>query len=287
MKTGFIGMGTLGRVMAERLISEGASLIVWNRTLEKTRGLKATTAETPASLITSSEIVFLNLFDSVAVREVLTGKNGLLAGDCTNKIIIDTTTNHYDAVPAFYEACQNAGAAYLEAPVLGSVVPASKGALTILVSGQEDAYLKARPYLEKLGQHIFFLEKPTLVTKMKLVNNLLLGTFMTSLAEAVVLGEKIGLERGKVLEILAVGAGNSGILNAKKQKLLDEDFSPHFAAATIYKDLNCLEDLARSLKHPLVTGTAAREIFALTTENKTEHLDFSVVYKILKAGVRR
>ena len=120
--------------------------------------------------------------------------------------------------------------------------------------------------------------------KMKLVNNLLLGTFMTSIAEALALGEGIGLTKEKVLDILAVGAGNSGILNAKKQKLLDEDFSPHFAAAAIYKDLDCLGDLARTLDRPLLTGATAREIFAKTAEKKLEKMDFSVVYKIMKAG---
>jgi 3-hydroxyisobutyrate dehydrogenase len=282
MKAGFIGLGTLGRVMAERLINEGVELTVWNRTIEKAKGLKAEVAKNPRSLMEKAAIVFLNLFDSTAVESVLNGENGLLKADCKGKIIIDTTTNHFDEVPNFYETCRRAGAIYIESPVLGSVVPASKGVLTIVVSGEEEAYQKVRPYLDKLGQHIFYLEKPALATKMKLVNNLLLGTFMTSIAEAMILGENIGLTKEKVLDILAVGAGNSGVLNAKKQRLLDEDFTPQFAAATLQKDLRCLEDLARSLNRPLLTGTPAREIYDLAIEKKLDRMDFSVVYQILK-----
>ena len=283
MKTGFIGLGTLGTAMAGRLMAENIELAVLNRTAEKAAKLGLKPAAHPAALFSECEIVIINLFESAAVGEVLTGKNGLLTGDCQGRTVVDTTTNHFNDVLAFHELCREKGAAYVEAPVLGSVVPASKGALTIVASGEENAYLTAKPLLEKLGQHIFHLPEPGTATRMKLVNNLLLGTFMTSLAEALILGEKAGIEKEKVLDILAAGAGNSGVLNAKRQKLLDENFDVHFSAAAIYKDLHFLQDLARELKRPLFTGSTAKEIFALAAAKNLEKMDFSVVYKVLKS----
>jgi len=283
MKTGFIGLGTLGRTMAKRLIEEKVELAVWNRTIEKAKGLNITPEENPAQLISGCDIVFLNLFDSGAVRDVLSGKNGLFEGDCRGKVIVDTTTNHFDDVLTFHDLCRKNGVTYIEAPVLGSVVPASKGALTIVASGEENAYQHVKPLLAKLGKHIFYLSEPGLATKMKLVNNLLLGTFMASIAEAVILGERAGIAKEKVLDILAVGAGNSGVLNAKRQKLLDEDFSVHFSSAAIYKDLRFLQDLSYVLKRPLFTGSMAKEIFGLVSAKGMEQMDFSVVYKILKS----
>jgi 3-hydroxyisobutyrate dehydrogenase len=282
MKVGFIGLGYLGKAMARRLISEGVELSVWNRTKEKAADLKVEMMDSPAALISKVDVLFMNLFDSNAVRDVIGGERGILQGDCDGKIIIDTTTNHFQDVLDFHETFEKVNAAYIEAPVLGSVIPASKGLLTVLVSGRREAYEKCLPLLEKIGSNIFYLEERGMATKMKLINNMLLGSFMASIAEAVVLGEEIGLPKEKVLDILSKGAGDSLVLNVKKEKLLKEDFSTHFKVALIYKDLHYLQDLARFLKKPLFTGSTAKELYGITLSRNLEDLDFSVIYKIMK-----
>lgn len=282
MRAGFIGLGFLGSAMAKRLMGEGVSLAVWNRTMAKAEGLGCPVAKDPAALAAAEEVIFLNLFDSRAVSDVLRGPGGLLSANLEGKTVIDTTSNHCEEVLEFHRVLAEKGAAYVEAPVLGSVVPASQGNLTVLVSGTEKGYERARPYLEKVGSKIFFLGGEGLASRMKLVNNLLLGTFMAAIGEAVSLGESAGVGKEKVLDILAAGAGNSGVLNAKREKLLKEDFSTHFSAALIYKDLHYLQDLARSLKRPLITGSMVKELFALTRSQGIDNLDFSVVYKVLK-----
>ncbi len=282
MKAGFIGLGLLGKAMAKRLISTNAELTVWNRTREKAVDLGVPVAGSPAELISSVDVLFLNLFDSDAVAAVITGKDGLLEGDCKDKVVVDTTTNHFGRVEDFYRIVKENGASYLEAPVLGSVVPASEGALAILVSGEESAYEQALPFLERIGRPIFYLIKPTLATKMKLINNLVLGAFMTSLAEAVSFGEKSGIGKAEVLDILSAGAGNSAVLNAKKEMLLKEDFSRQFSSSLIYKDLHYMQDLARALKKPLFTGSIVKELYCMTFPRYMEDLDFSAIYRIFK-----
>ena len=96
-------------------------------------------------------------------------------------------------------------------------MPASKGALTVLVSGGEAAYEKALPLLERIGRPIFYLIKPTLATKMKLINNLVLGAFMTSIAEAFVFAEECGLDKPVVFDILSLGAGKFGFAECKER----------------------------------------------------------------------
>jgi len=282
MKAGFIGLGNLGRAMAGRLAAQGVELVVWNRTREKAEKLGVEVADSPASLVSQVDITFLCLFDSRAVESVATGEGGLLEGEVEGKVIVDTTTNHFEAVLRFHRMFEEHGAHYLEAPVLGSVVPASQGKLTVLVSGERQAYERALPYIEKIGEKIFYLGEPALATKMKLVNNLTLGSFMAAIAEALVFGEAIGLSREKVLEILASGAGNSMVLNAKREKLLREDFSTHFSSALIYKDLHYLQDLARELGRPLFMGSVAKELFAMTFARDVSDLDFSVIYRVLR-----
>jgi 3-hydroxyisobutyrate dehydrogenase len=282
MKAGFIGLGTLGKAMAQRLIAQGVELVVWNRTIAKASDLNARVATSSRDLIAQVPVVFVNVRDSDAVDAVLSGPDGLLSGDCRDKVIIDTTTNHFAAVERFHARVAEQGGAYLEAPVAGSVVPASKGALTVFVSGERATFDQARPYLEQIGSTIVYLETVGLATKVKLINNLVLGSFMAILAEAVAFGEAVGLDRARVLDLLASGAGNSGVLNAKRQKLLDEDFSPHFSAALVYKDLHYMQDLARALGRPDFMGSLAKELYGLAYLDGLEDQDFSVIYAVLK-----
>lgn len=282
MNIGFIGLGNLGRAIAGRLLEQNVPLTVWNRTPGKLDHPRAQWASNPVGVIKESDLVFMCLFDGAAVDEVLNGPEGLLTGDCRHKIIVDLTTNHFGSVVAFHNGAHERGAYYLEAPVLGSVVPASQGMLTILVSGDHTAYGVARPYLDKIGQDIYYLEKPGLASKLKVINNLVLGSFMAVLAEAVALGEAAGLPREEVLGILASGAGNSGVLKAKTNKLKAEDFSPHFSTAAIYKDLHYVKDLARSLGRPVFTAGVMEELYGRAMAQGLEDRDFSVIYRVLK-----
>ena len=281
MHIGFIGLGNLGKAVAGRLIERGHSLTVWNRTPGKADGLKSVTVGSPAGLAEEADMIFICLFDSSGVRQVLTlEEHGLLAGDISGKTIVDLTTNHFSQVMDFHALCSRAGAAYLEAPVLGSVIPASQGALTILVSGEKRVYEAVKPVLEDIGKHLFYLEKPSLATKMKLVNNLTLASFMATIAEATVLGEKVGLDKQDILNILSVGGGNSLVLSAKKNKLLTEDFSAHFSSALLYKDLHCLHDLAYVNRQPLFTGAVIKELYAKACASGLDQEDFSAIYKL-------
>ncbi len=282
MNLGFIGLGHLGRAIAERLISCGHTLTVWNRTSSKSKGLRATLASSPKLVAEKADIIMICLFDSKAVRSVLTREDGLLSSVGSKKIIIDLTTNHFKDAEDFHKLCKNKQMVYLEAPVLGSVVPASQGTLSILISGDQSGYETARPLLECLGKHIFYLESPALATKMKLINNLVLGNFMVAIAEALSIGETVGVEKSDILDILSVGAGNSLVLNAKKEKLLKEDFSTHFSNALIYKDLHCLQDLVYENKNALFTGSLIKELYARTFQMGISQEDFSAIYKIFK-----
>jgi len=115
---------------------------------------------------------------------------------------------------------------------------------------------------------------------MKVINNMVLGAFMATLAEAVALGEAVGLDR-RACWNCSRRRGKSGVLSAKQQKLLDEDFSPHFSVAMIYKDLHYLQDLARALQRPVFTGSAVKELYALALSQAADQ-DFSAIYSVFK-----
>ncbi len=284
MKAGFIGLGNLGKAMAARLIQEGVELVVWNRTPSKAEGLAAKAAKTPADVANAADVIFLNLFDTEAVASVLSEGVGLLGGECSGRIVIDTTTNHFRGVEQFHGIIREHGGAYIEAPVIGSVTPALQGKLTVLVSGEKNAFDTAIPYLKVIGTNIFFLGTPGLATKMKLVNNFVLASFMATIAEATAFGEDIEIEREKVLEILSAGGGNSLLLNAKREKLLRDDFSPQFSSSAMYKDLRYLADLSYAIRRPMVTAGAVTELYAKMVAAGGGNRDFSGIYAMIREG---
>lgn len=286
MPTGYIGLGTIGKTIARHLIEEGVDLVVWNRTRSKAHDLGVPVAATPADLAAQCDPIILNLRDSDAVHAVLHSDNGLLSADLTGKTVIDTTTNEFRTVQRFHALVTKAGAHYIEAPVLGSIIPAATGSLAVYVSGPEPVFNTVRPLLEKIGARVEYFAQPGTATALKLINNMVMGTFLATLVEALLLGEAVGVPKVRMLDLLEKGSGKSGVLTAKKDKLLAEDFTTHFAAELIHKDLAYAAELARVLERPLITGDAAKAVYALVYLQDKAGLDFSVIYDILKGDTR-
>ena len=282
MKIGFIGLGNLGTAICSRLSSLGDELIVYNRNKDKIKYLPYKIVNTPKDILKECDVIFLCLFDSPAVENILSGENGILCEQLKGKTIIDLTTNHYEDVLKFHKMVNDIGGNYLENPVFGSVAPALNGALTVVSSGKSEVFENMKPVLEKIAVEIFHLEVPSSATKMKLINNLCLGSFMATLAECTALAENCEIPKAKALEILGVGGGQSLVLKAKTQKLINEDFSAHFSNNAINKDLHLLQDLAYNLKLPLYSAAVPKELYSKMKMMGKGEEDFSSIYQLFK-----
>jgi len=283
MSIGFIGLGNLGTAIAKRLTDMEQEVKIYNRTKSKVEHLGYEIMDSPKELIEECSIVFMCLFESNAVENILTMENGILSANLEGKTIIDLTTNHFEQVLTFHKRIKEKGGSYLESPVFGSVAPALQGLVTIVTSGKKETYEECRPLLEKIGKEIFYLKEEGQASKMKLINNLCLGSFMATLAECTALGEACNIEKPKLLEILGVGGGQSLVLKAKTQKLIEEDFSAHFSNNAIYKDLHTLQDLAYSLNQPLYTAAVPKELFAKMKKDGKGEEDFCSIYQLFKS----
>lgn len=282
MKIGFIGLGNLGQAICTRLASQNIELTIYNRNKEKIKDLPYEKVNTPKELLINCDVIFLCLFDSLAVKQILTAENGLLCEELKGKTIIDLTTNHYEDVLEFHKLVNDFNGNYLENPVFGSVAPALKGELTVVSSGKTEVFEAVKSILEKIAKEIFHLPTPSSATKMKLINNLCLGSFMATLAECTALAESCEIPKAKALEILGVGGGQSLVLKAKTQKLIDEDFSAHFSNNAINKDLHLLQDLAYNLKLPLYSAAIPKELFSKMKMMGKGEEDFSSIYQLFK-----
>lgn len=279
---GFIGLGNLGRAIASRLSEVGEELVIYNRTKSKVEDLGYKMADSPKELIEKCDIIFMCLFESESVENIFNMENGILSASLEGKTIIDLTTNHYEKVLNFHEQIEEKGGEYLESPIFGSVAPALQGLLTIVTSGKKETYESCKPLLEKIGKEIFYLKEPGQASKMKLINNLCLGSFMSTIAECTALGEACDIDKAKLLEILGVGGGQSLVLKAKTQKLIEEDFSAHFSNNAIYKDLHTLQDLAYSKNQPLYTAAVPKELFGKMKKDGKGEEDFCSIYQLFK-----
>ncbi len=282
MRVGFVGLGHLGKAIAKRLLEQGVDLIVWNRTKEKAEDLGVPVAKSPADLMDRVDKVFVIVFDSQASEEVIFGERGLVQGDIEGKTVIDMTTNHFAYARLAYSELRKRGAFYLDAPVLGSVIPAQRGELTVVVGGDEERFEENRPLFEKFCRNIFYVGEAGKATKIKLINNIVLGGIMEILAEAVAIAERAGIPKDRIVEILSTGAGKSYILDVKRKKLLEEDFSTHFSVNLIYKDLHYAQDLIKELGLFSFVTSAVKETYGLARAEGLGDLDFSAVYKLFR-----
>jgi 3-hydroxyisobutyrate dehydrogenase len=282
MALGFIGLGNLGTAVAKRLTDMNEELVVYNRTRSKVEDLGYKIAKSPKDLIEKCDIVILCLFESDAVENIFNMENGLLEADLEGKTVIDLTTNHFEQVLNFHKVIDEKGGEYLESPIFGSVAPALQGLVTIVTSGKKETYESCKALLEKIGKEIFYLKEPGKASKMKLINNLCLGSFMATIAECSALGDACDISRSTLLEILGVGGGQSLVLKAKTQKLLEEDYSPHFSNNAIYKDLHTLQDLAYSMNQPLYTAAVPKELFGKMKKDGKGEEDFCSIVQLFK-----
>ncbi len=286
MRVGFIGLGSLGKAIAKRLSEQGVELMLWNRTKEKALELGLPVADSPAELVSQVDRVFVIVFDSRASEEVIFGKDGLVEGGVEGKTIIDMTTNHYAYAKLAYEELRKIGAYYLDAPILGSVIPAQKGELTVLVGGDKEKFEENKPLFEKFCKNIFYVGTSGNASKLKLINNMVLGGFMQMLSEAIAIGELAGFSREQVIEVLESGAGKSYLLEVKKKKLLESDYSVHFSVDLIHKDLHYAEDMVKGLGAFSFSLQNVKNAYALARYLGMGGEDFSVLvelYKRLKA----
>jgi 3-hydroxyisobutyrate dehydrogenase len=280
MDIAFIGLGSLGRAIAGRLIDSGFELTVWNRNAHRCDGLNAHVAESAREAARSARVIALCLADSDAVEDVL-DRHGLLQ-EVGGKLVIDFTTHHFERVLRNHERIYAEGGRYLEAPVAGSVVPARQGQLVVICSGPTETVSQARPVLDAVSRRLFHFVEPCVATRLKLVNNLVLGTFMATLAEAAALGEASGIDRETVLEVLAEGGGKSLVLDAKRQKLLQRDYGPQFSVSMIRKDLSYAREMADKLGRAFETGAVSLELFQRAADRGLGESDFAAVAQLFE-----
>jgi 3-hydroxyisobutyrate dehydrogenase len=246
----FIGTGIMGAPMAGHLLAAGFPLAVHTRTRAKAEELLrrgATWADSPADAARGADVVFVNVPDTPDVEAVLTGERGVLSAARAGLIVIDHSTISPSATRRMAAALAERGAKLLDAPVSGGDVGAKNATLSIMVGGDESAFVRARPLLERLGKTITYCGPGGSGQLTKLVNQVLVSVTNLAVCEALVLARRGGLDPQKTISALAGGAAGSWQLSNLGPRMLAGDFKPGFMIDLQVKDLRLVIEAAHEL----------------------------------------
>ncbi|MBO9673170.1 MAG: NAD(P)-dependent oxidoreductase [Sphingobacteriaceae bacterium] len=271
-KIGWIGLGNMGTPMAEQLIKAGYTVTVYNRSKEKEAALKemgALIAETPQNLISQTEVIVLMVSDDAAIEQIFKGPEGLFGAEISGKVMINMSTVSPDISKEMASLCKEKGAEYLDAPVSGSVKQAETGQLVIMVGGDETAFEKVKPILEKLGKMAVRLGDAGTGNVAKLAVNSLLALYTQGLAETVVFANQQGIKTESLLNLLNNGAIANIFTKIKGDAIIADNYKPAFALKHIVKDLRLAK--AIGLDSPLAK-TALQTFEAATGKYGEEDL---------------
>ncbi|HEV7663715.1 MAG TPA: NAD(P)-dependent oxidoreductase [Chloroflexota bacterium] len=281
---GFIGLGAMGSRIARRLLDAGYPLTVYNRTPDKTHPLAdagARVSDSPALLAQQSDIVLTMLSDDAAVEAVLFSADGVLAGTRPGTTLIDLSSVYPDTSRSIVAAAARQGLAVLDAPVSGSTPQAQAGSLIVYVGGDAAVYERCRPILNVIGGVSYLMGPNGAGATMKLVINSLLGLEMQALAEALTLGERAGLNRTALIDVLSQSSVVTAGQKAKLQNAQAKSYPVQFALRLMWKDLGNVLRLAHERQVSVPATAAAHEIFAIEQRKGVEE-DFSAVIQTME-----
>jgi 3-hydroxyisobutyrate dehydrogenase-like beta-hydroxyacid dehydrogenase len=283
-RLGWIGLGRMGEALASRLLDAGHDLTVYNRTRAKAQPLAelgAAIADSPAELA-DRDIVFTMVTGSADVAEVVTGPQGLLSrSDVAPGLIIDSTTIAPEPAAEIRAAAQARGVAMLAAPVSGNPKVVASGRLTIVCSGPEDAWDRARPYLELLGRSVTYVGDGDKARLVKICHNLMLGVVAQCMAEITVLAEKGGVSRADFLGFLNDSVMGSTFTRYKSPAYVNLDFKPTFTPALLLKDFHLGFEAARELEVAMPLAAATEQIVQGMVGLKGNDVDFAALIEMV------
>jgi 2-hydroxy-3-oxopropionate reductase len=282
---GFIGLGVMGRPMAEHLVRAGHEVTVHNRSQDPVRALQSAGAKaggSAADVAAGAEVVITMLPDSPDVEAVVLGDDGVLSAAPQGLLLIDMSTIRPDTARQVGEAARARGVRFLDAPVSGGEAGAKEATLSIMVGGDAGDFQAALPVLESLGRTIVHVGPVGAGQTVKAANQLIVAGTIELVSEAIVLLEAHGVDMAPAIEVLAGGLAGNQILERKAAGMLERRFDPGFRIDLHHKDLQIVQATARDAGVAIpVTALVAQLLVALRSLDRGS-LDHSAILTLIE-----
>ena len=289
VKLGFIGLGNMGSRVARRLLDHGYQLSAYDRDPAKAEAIAAQGGEVAKNILElarSSDVILSCLTNDDAVRSVYTGPDGVFAGAQPGTVVLEMSTISPESSRELHRIGARGGIDVLDVAISGSITAAEEGTLTLLAGGNPELFRAAKPIFQAVAKQYFLLGGSGSGTAMKLVVNTLLGVGMQAIAEAVVLGEKAGLDRERLLEVLSQTALIAPAHMGKLARAAVNDYSPQFPLRLMNKDFQLILKAAAEERIPMPATEAAFRVNSDELAQNDED-DFSAVLRRMEevAGI--
>jgi 3-hydroxyisobutyrate dehydrogenase-like beta-hydroxyacid dehydrogenase len=290
---GFLGLGIMGSRMAANLQREGFAVTAWTRTPGKAQAWAdehegARAAATPAEAAADADIIISMVVDGAQVETVLLGEHGAVAGAPGQTLFVDMSTIAPADARRIGAALAQRGHAFLDAPVTGSSPKAQSGTLTIMAGGDEEAFTRARPALQAMGETIVHVGELGHGQTIKLINNAVSAANAATLAQALVMGAGTGVDLDALIEILGAGSASSTMVTLKAQPMRQHAYDTLFKTDHMLKDVRlCLEE-AQAAGVPFPAANAARDALVAAVGRGYGEADFASIVEAFEglAGLR-
>jgi len=272
----------MGGGMANRLLSMGFPVSVYNRNREKAAKLASAGAfvtDTPREAAARSEIVIAMVADDAASRNIWLGNDGALAGAVPGSLLLESSTLSVGWVKELNRAAAEKQCEFLDAPVTGTKPHAANGELFFMVGGSTSGFSRAREVLSALGREVLHLGPTGSGALIKLINNFVCGVEAAAFAEAMNLVNAGGLDREKCIAVLGNSALASPLIKRMLTSMESNDFTPNFPLKLMTKDIGYAIKEAEASGVPLETAVPALEVFRRAVEKGLGEQDFSAVIK--------
>jgi len=285
MKLGYIGIGLMGKPMTLRLLEAGHEVTVWNRSREKLAAVVekgARAAASPAEVARAADIVMMCVTDQQAAAEVLFGAGGVLEGARAGGLVIDFSSIAPASARDFAARLEAKGVGLIDAPVSGGVAGAEKGTLVIMAGGREEHVERVRPVVMQLAQRFTRMGEAGAGQATKLCNQVIVGSLMVVIAEAVRLAEAAGVDARRLPEALKGGFADSLPLQIFGARMAARTFEPSLGAASIMlKDLENAAAVAKEHTVPLPMARTAAELYRLLAAQGKGEKEISTIIDLL------
>ncbi|MGB8890088.1 MAG: NAD(P)-dependent oxidoreductase [Candidatus Korobacteraceae bacterium] len=281
VKLGFIGLGNMGNRIAKRLLDHGYQLTVYDLDAAKAHALAAQggiVAKSISELMGSSDVLLTCLTNDEAVESAFTGSGGIFAGARQGTVVLEMSTIAPQTSRELHSLGTKRGIEVMDVAISGSTPAAEEGTLTLLVGGNRELFRAAKPIFQAIAKQFHLLGDSGSGTSMKLVVNTLLGVGMQAIAEAVTLGEKAGLDRERLLEVLSKTAVVAPAHMGKLARIAVNDYSPQFPLRLMNKDFHLILTAAAQEHVPMPVTEAAYRVNSEELADSDEE-DFSAVVR--------
>jgi 3-hydroxyisobutyrate dehydrogenase-like beta-hydroxyacid dehydrogenase len=278
-KLGFIGIGYMGRPIVQRLLESGFQVAGYDRNRNKVEELipfGGTVEESIAAISSKCDVVLTCLPSDEAVLQVYRGPDGVFAHAQRGALIIDMSTVNPATSLELSKLGSERGVEVLDVTISGSTPVAAQGALVLFGGGDEGCFSAAESIFRAIARKYFYVGPNGSGAIMKLVVNALLGIGMQAVAEAVAFGEKAGLDRNRLLEVLSQTAVVAPAHTGKLERAMKNDYSPQFPMRLMHKDFGLILSLAATVGAEMLATRAAFEINSAQLAQGEEQ-DFSAV----------